>query len=241
MNAGDLLRNFYTDMALADDRSKAFQAIAEGVADASGLITIQRIESLNPDLEHYGRLRGFATADQDYVLCLETRGGGTVVLGTLQNTAPSGYSLDAGLTISTGNETITTGNLTVTAGTLAVGSSSTLSGFLRYGGAGAASVAALSGAGTTGATSSVAGGAFMGDFNLIPGGTGIAAGALIQVNFGTTLADANYAAILVPRNANASGVPWYLGTRATTSVAFNSNSALTTGQTYAFSFYVIGR
>lgn len=97
MTAGDFLRNLYTDINAAEDRAKAFQAQAIGTQSA-GLVTIQRVESTLPDGESYGRLKGFATADQDYVLCLEMRGGGTVVLGPLQNTAPTGYTLDAPLT-----------------------------------------------------------------------------------------------------------------------------------------------
>ncbi len=99
MTAGDFLRNLYTDLNAAEDRAKAFQAQAIGTQSA-GLITIQRVESTLPDGEAYGRLKGFATADQDYVLCLEMRGGGTVVLGPLQNTAPAGYTLDAPLSVS---------------------------------------------------------------------------------------------------------------------------------------------
>jgi len=98
MTAGDFLRNLYTDMNAAEDRAKAFQAQAIGTQNA-GLVTIQRVESTLPDGEAYGRLTGFATADQDYVLCLEMRGGGTVVLGPLQNTAPTGYTLDAPLSM----------------------------------------------------------------------------------------------------------------------------------------------
>lgn len=101
MTAGDFLRNLYTDMNAAEDRAKAFQAQAIGTQNA-GLVTIQRVESTLPDGESYGRLTGFATADQDYVLCLEMRGGGTVVLGPLQNTTPSGYTLDAALSVSGG-------------------------------------------------------------------------------------------------------------------------------------------
>lgn len=111
MNAGDFLRNIYSDMTALVDRARAFQAVAQGVADSSGLITIQRAESTVNDGEHYGRLKGFATADQDYVLCLETRGGGTVILGALQNTAPAGYSLDAALSGTSG---AFSGALTVT-------------------------------------------------------------------------------------------------------------------------------
>lgn len=214
MNANDIVRNFYTDMALADDRAKAFQAVAQGVADSSGLITIQRIESLNPDLEHYGRLRGFATADQDYVLCLETRGGGTVVLGTLQNTAPTGYSLDAPLTLTD---------------------------LIRYGNTGSVTYSTLTAMGTTAAVNSSAGGSWHGEMAFTPGGTGIASGSQAQINFGSTLADTHYDLVIVPRNAAAGGILWYTATRGTTAVSFGSTTALTSGTLYAISYIVIGR
>jgi hypothetical protein len=101
MNAGDVLRNLYGDIERRVDRARISRAVAQGTQSA-GLITIKRPESTVNDLEQYGRLKGFATADQDDLLIMETQGGGTVVLGPLQNTAPTSYTLDAPLVFKLG-------------------------------------------------------------------------------------------------------------------------------------------
>lgn len=100
-DAAAILRNLYADMRRMVDAARAFRATAVGTQNA-GLITIQRLDGTVADAQSYARLAGFATADADELVCLETRGGGTVVLGKLQRAAPTLYTLDATLSATAG-------------------------------------------------------------------------------------------------------------------------------------------
>lgn len=125
---------------------------------------------------------------------------------------------------------------------LSVSGSATMQGLLRYGDPGSApTITALTAAGTTATITGQAGGLWHGEFNLTPNGTGIAAGAVVRIAFGLTLANANYDVAIHRRNANASGVNWYGGTRGTTLAEINSNTVLTAGQVYALSYEIVGR
>jgi hypothetical protein len=205
MNANDVMRNLFADLREAVDRARAFTATAIGTQSA-GLITIQRLESLTADGEAYGRLKGFAVANSDALVCMETRGGGTVVLGTLQNAAPTLYTLDAGLTFTGTAPTVT----------------------------------AAAGAGTTGAISGTNGFDSNYGFTVTPGGTGIAAGALATVLFGTARTDGNYNVLFTRRTANSGPLQFYLSSRTTSGFTINLVSAPTTGVAYSIGFTVLG-
>jgi hypothetical protein len=116
----------------------------------------------------------------------------------------------------------------------------TITGLLTYGRDGSPTYTKLTAMGTTGAVNTSSGGSTHGEMAFTPGGTGIAAGAQAQINFGVTFASTAYDLIIIPRNAAAGGILWYTATRGTSAVSFASTTALVSGTLYAISYVIVG-
>jgi hypothetical protein len=104
----------------------------------------------------------------------------------------------------------------------------------------APTVTAAAGAGTTGAITGTNGFDSNYGFTVTPGGTGIAAGALATVLFGTARTDGNYNVLFTRRTANSGPLQFYLSSRTTSGFTINLVSAPTTGVAYAIGFTILG-
>lgn len=112
----------------------------------------------------------------------------------------------------------------------------------RFGGVNTTPTLTLAaGAGSTAAFSNQAGGNYNYTFTLTPGGTGIAAGLLFAVAFGSGgLSNASYQVIINNRNNAAAGFAYYVQNLTSTGFNFGVKTALTTGVPYNLGFMVVG-
>lgn len=124
---------------------------------------------------------------------------------------------------------------------LAVGGAPLILG--RLGPGSAPTVAKTAAAGSTATTAGQTGGNdHDGVIELIPGGTGITSGAVLTVTFAHARADTNYTVLLTPLTSAARTAGWAVGptNRTTASWQLTSDSALTSGSTYRWSYAVRG-
>lgn len=94
-------------------------------------------------------------------------------------------------------------------------------------------IAANANAGTTGAAT-ISGRDDAMQIQVIPGGTGIAAGVQCTVTFAAPMATSSYLVLVTPNSSAARTLGGVVGpiSRGTTSFDFDSNAALTSGSTY---------
>lgn len=106
---------------------------------------------------------------------------------------------------------------------------------------GTPTVTALAGAGTT-ATVSVSGNDTFGTVTIVPGGTGIAAGSVVELNFAVARPTTDYRVLVTESSASAGALttPFRRAARATDKVTFGNTTALTSGSTYTFDYLILG-
>jgi hypothetical protein len=106
----------------------------------------------------------------------------------------------------------------------------------------APTIAALTAAGDTAAVTGVAGNGICGVFTLTPGGAGIAAGSVVRFTFAAARPDALYTVILTPMSSAARALGGVVGptSRSTTTVEIDTRTALTSGSTYSWGFFIAG-
>lgn len=215
---GDFTRNLTNDIRSQVNDARPKRAVAQGAASA-GLTTIKRIEAASADGEAYARIAGFQINDQDEVMFLEIAGGGALVLGKLQRAAPTLYQTDAALAVG--------GDLTLTRHLL---TSTTVP-----------SVAADAAAGTT-ATAAISGTDVAMQVQIVPGGTGIATGAIFTVTFGANMPSSNYDVFVAPNSSAARTLGIVLGVTSRGAGGFDVSTsvALTSGSTYQWGLHVVG-
>lgn len=101
----------------------------------------------------------------------------------------------------------------------------------------------LAAAGTT-ATASIqpGGNDAHGTIRVVPGGTGIAAGNIVDVTFAVAHPDTNYTLLLTPASSAARALGLVVGraSRATTRVTIATATALISGSTYDWDYLILG-
>lgn len=103
----------------------------------------------------------------------------------------------------------------------------------------APSQAVQAAAGTT-ATGSITGTDICGQIQVIPGGTGIAAGTIIRITLGSAMPSANYVVMITPASNAARSLAGVVGVtnRNTGTFDLDTRTALTSGQTYQWHYFV---
>lgn len=184
------------------------------VSQSAGLVYIQREGAASADTMGYAKVSGFSLSTSDVVLCLNY-GGQPVVLGKVQNSAPTGYVLDTGLDAV---------NLTV-------------DDTMRYGRSGGTpTVTPLAGSGSGSTITATVLNDSHGEFTLNSIGTGQAAGAVVRISRGNAVASSTFDVIFVPRSINSANVNAYLASRSTGFAEIGFGIAPVAGQSYAFSW-----
>ena len=233
-------------LAMVDKKVKeieAFRAIV--VSTSGGKVQIAKLESTaSPGSEMYARVAGFSVAPNDEVLVIPVGSARKyVIVGKLQRTSPTGYTLDSDFigqnldVLDIDAEDITADSIDVDLATVDVTNSRSY----RTSG-GTPSISAGAAAGSTATASIVSGNDSSGVLQVVPSGTGIAAGAIFTLTFNQNRSNSNYAVILAPGSAAARTLGLHLGasSRSTTATTVTTATALTSGQTYQWHYWIVG-
>lgn len=180
----------------------------------AGLVLFQRQASDAVEDQEFARIEGFDLAVNDEVIVLPLGNEDYIVINKIQRSTP--------------NPIILTPNLKFL-------------GHLHSGGT-APTATVLTAAGTTGAASIIEGNDISGLIQVIPGGTGIASGSIVTLNFAVAYPTSTYSVqITVGSSASRSLTPGNVGATSRTTSGFTiaTPTALTSGSTYQWYYTVV--